>query len=90
MCGEMQLKYTCGEMQLKYTCAEITIEVHVCWNAIEVHVWWNAIANADSEWRPGWYNAEVQGYDNETGMSTVQQVSFRAWMHIYYWIDPFT
>ena len=41
----------------------------------KVKVKWSKDEVGDSGWRPGWYNAEVQGYDNETDMITVQYPS---------------
>ena len=41
----------------------------------KVKIKWSKDEVGDSGWRPGWYNAEVQGYDNETDMITVQYPS---------------
>jgi len=41
----------------------------------KVKIKWSKDEVGDSGWRPGWYNAEVQGYDNETDMITIQYPS---------------
>ena len=39
----------------------------------KVKIKWSKDEVGDSGWRLGWYNAKVQGYDNETDMINMLQ-----------------